>query len=60
MRYVNVYRVTITQKKFEYSAKAGGEINGGDIKADCGLCDRGRVASVICKSVGGREREKRS
>ena len=23
-------------------------------KRDCGLCDRGRVASVICKSVGGR------
>ena len=28
--------------------------NGGKDKRDCGLCDRGRVASVICKSVGGR------
>ena len=27
--------------------------NGGKDKRDCGLCDRGRVASVICKSVGG-------
>ena len=29
--------------------------NGGKDKRDCGLCDRGRVASVICKSVGGHK-----
>ena len=35
--------------------KAGGN-KWGATKADCGLCDRGhefRMASVICKSVGG-------
>ena len=31
--------------------------NGGKDKRDCGLCDRGRVASVICKSVGGQKQQ---